>query len=447
MSALSPDRARTAAAAAHAKGAVDVDRASPVPPTPTAAAARPGGGGPPAAAGGPRPGVLRPALRAGVPPPGHRPRQGHAVHRPRRRRRRLRPAAGRDRRPRAADRCAVRDRRGHRGPARHPRGPGGAAGRRPPRRDVGPGPGLPGGAAGHGVGPRGRRAGRLRPRPPELERRRRRAAAAARRLRRRRAGALRRPVRGRRVAGPPEGRARGELHRDLGARPAHRHRRLGQALCRDLRAGGRHRDHGVRPDDARARPPRGPRGRHAGHAAGDRRASGQFTVESRILRNDGGVRWMVSRGRVMGNDRGASRCGCSARSSTSPRPGTRPSSGSRRSTGRPRSPRSRPSWPTPPAGGPPGDRAARRAGAGRGVQRAGGLRPRRRPAAAAHDPAAGRRDPGARRLPRRGRRDRARRQAAHPVRGHARPAGAAGLGRGDAHPLPGDPRGHRDPRA
>ncbi|TFV64042.1 UNVERIFIED_ORG: GAF domain-containing protein [Bacillus sp. AZ43] len=31
---------------------------------------------------------------------------------------------------------------------------------------------------------------------------------------------------------------------------------------------------------------------------------GQFTIESRILRNDGGVRWIVARGRVLGNARG-----------------------------------------------------------------------------------------------------------------------------------------------
>ena len=152
-------------------------------------------------------------------------------------------------------------------------------------------------------------------------------------------------------------------------------------------------------------------------------------------------RWTVSRGRVLVDADGepVRILGTVARrhrgAARRPSAGCPPSSAPRRS---PRSPRS---WPTRPGSSSwPTSRCAAPQVLGRRVRRAGGLRPRRRPAAAAHDhrlmDAVEIRD--ARRAARRRRRDRAGRHAAHAVRGPARRAGAARRPR--RRPPPGSPR-------
>ena len=250
-----------------------------------------------------------------------RPRQGHAVHRPGHRRRRLRPAAGRHRRPRAADRSALGDRRPPGGPAQRPRRASGGAGRRPAGGDVGPGAGLPRLAARRGVRARRRRAGRLRPGAAEVDRR--RDASCS--------GSWPPPSSPSWSSPPP------------GPRSARRLTRLNVALEassigtweRDLRTGvidwdercaalfgldGRHPVRGPSSHGAAVRAPGRRRGRcrrpcsgRWRSAASSRPSSARLTVDGeRALDGRPGPRWSPIRA--------ASRCGCWARSSTSPTP-------------------------------------------------------------------------------------------------------------------------------
>ena len=205
---------------------------------------------------------------------------------------------------------------------------------------------------------------------------------------------------------------------------------LGQALRGDLRRWrAPWRSRPGRPDADRARPPRGPGAVQQAHA-GARSPSARPVHRGvpRSCASDGGVRWVVSRGRVVGDAAGepVRILGTvldvtDARQQAEPRlvgapAGDRDRRGGRRA-GQRRADR-----------GPRRHRAARREGAGRrsparwrsSTSDGGPLRLHmtRRLADEVQEP---------RRLPRRGHRDRARRRAAHPVRGHARPPRAAGL--------------------
>ena len=360
--------------------------------------------------------------------------------------------AGRHRRPRAADRRAVGDRRPH-GDARST-SPSAAADERvaePARRHVRPGPGLPRFAA------RSRRpatsVGALAvydPEPRTVDRRRGRAAAAARRVRRRRAGALRR-------------RARPSAPRSPGSNVALEASSIGiwetrppdAAPCDwDERCaalfGARRRPPSVASDAGarRFRAPRRPRPRAGRPWTAPSRQRGQFTAEFRALRPDGS-RALDGRPRPGGRPtRAASRYGSSgtildvtdARQQAEQRLAAMQRATAIAEVAAELANAAR-------HGGPRRDRAARRAGARRPVQRAGHLRRRRRAAAAAHDPAADRRGPGPRRLPRR-RASRSSCDDSQPTQyaamhGGARPAGRS---RRSARPLPGRPGGHRDPR-
>ena len=224
----------------------------------------------------------------------------------------------------------------------------GRAGRRPAGGDVGPGAGLPRLPARRGVRPRGRGAGRLRPRAAELDRRRDRTAPAAGRLRRRRAGALRRPVRGRHLGHPAERGAGGQLDRHLGTRPPDRASSTGTSAARRCSAStapiqfesdAAMESRFVHPDDV------GPRA--GGHAAGD---GGARPVHGRVPRADGRRDRALDGRPGPAGQRLPRRAGAAA--GHDPRrhrdPRGRPRSGCRPCTGRRRSPRWPPSWPTPP---------------------------------------------------------------------------------------------------
>ena len=220
---------------------------------------------------------------------------------------------------------------------------------------------------------------------------------------------------------------------------------LGRALRGAVRPRRRHRDR--RSSDAgRPHPPRRPRVGPAVDGDGRSTDRGQFTVRVPGIRRDGSVRWMVTQGRVVSNSRGepVRRLRHDPRRHRGPPAGRAAAGG--RSTGRRRSPRSPRSWPTRPGIEDLAEIVLRgAAGARRAVQRPGHLRRRGRSAAAAHDPAAGRRDPGARRLPRRGRRDRARRRAADQYAAMHGATGAAGDREEILARFPATRGGHRAP--
>ena len=230
--------------------------------------------------------------------------------------------AGRRRRPGAADRRALGDRRPPGRAAQHPRRAAGRAGGRPAGGHLGAGAVLPGLAARGGVrARRRRRSPSTTPSPrdwtgDETELLEQLAASVVAELE---LSAARSAVG---TSLRPAGRgAGGQLDRHLGARPAHRGDRLGRALRGDLRA-----RRGLQLLDG-AGCVAGTCTRTTTAAvqeampAGDRGSAAQFTVEFRALHaSTAAVRWMVSRGRRGQRRRAASRCALLGTISTSPTP-------------------------------------------------------------------------------------------------------------------------------
>ena len=222
-------------------------------------------------------------------------------------RRRLRPAPGCHRRPRAADRGAVGDRRPERHAAQPARGRGGRAGRAPARRHVRPGPRLPRRAADRGVRPRGRRARRLRPGAARVVRRRRPSCwcSSARPSSPSWSSPPPRSAVGT-STGPAGGRARGQLDRHLGDRPPDAGSVYWDERCAALfGVEGARRAAVARAGPGRPRPPRRPRRRPAlDGRAPSRTAASSRPRPARSAARTASVRWMVTQGRVVSDSHG-----------------------------------------------------------------------------------------------------------------------------------------------